>query len=72
MLKFVSVYIAGFFEMVELFFDKAANLLEPHLVDTMKGRISREEKEKKVRGILRMVKPVNRWVQLLVKFVWFR
>jgi glutamate dehydrogenase (NAD(P)+) len=49
-----------FFEMVQLFYDKAAKLLEPHLVDTMKGRISREEKQTKVRGILKMVKPCNR------------
>lgn len=49
---------ASFFEMVELYYDKAASLLEPNLVKQMTGPA--EDREKRVRGILRMIKPCNR------------
>lgn len=51
---------ATFCEMTELFFDKATQLLEPTLVDEMKGRMSREDKVKRVQGLLRMIKPCHR------------
>lgn len=57
---FLFFFFTEFFEMVKLFYDKAAAKLEPHLIDTMKGRISREEKEKKVKGIMKVVKPCKR------------
>lgn len=49
---------ASFFEMVELYYDKAAALLEPNLVKQMSGAV--EDREKRVRGILSMIKPCNR------------
>lgn len=49
---------ASFFEMVELYYDKAAALLEPNLVKQMAGPL--EDREKRVRGILRMIKPCSR------------
>ena len=52
-------YDPNFFEMVEMFFDKAASLVEDKLVEEMKGRISVEEKRNRVRGILKMIKPCN-------------
>ncbi|PAA88390.1 hypothetical protein BOX15_Mlig028167g2 [Macrostomum lignano] len=48
-----------FFEMVEKFFDKAAGLLEPKLIDEMPSKIPIEERSKRVRGILSTVKPCN-------------
>eukprot|EP00092_Neocalanus_flemingeri_P019991 GFUD01021651.1.p1 GENE.GFUD01021651.1~~GFUD01021651.1.p1 ORF type:complete len:547 (-),score=95.39 GFUD01021651.1:44-1684(-) len=49
----------GFFEMVEFFFHKACVLVEDTLIDEhMKNqRIPRELKEKKCRGILRLIEP---------------
>jgi len=49
----------GFFEMVEYFFHRACVLVEDRLIDEhMKNqRISREEKEKKCRGILKLIEP---------------
>ena len=51
---------ASFNAMVELFYDKAVGLLRPRLPAQMSGRISLEEKEKKVNGILGIIKPCNR------------
>ena len=48
-----------FFEMIEMFFDRAAELLEPKLVDNLKDRSTVEEKKLRVKGILRMIKPCN-------------
>jgi len=49
----------GFFEMVEFFFHKACVLVEDRLIDEhMKNqRISREAKEQKCRGILKLIEP---------------
>ncbi len=49
----------NFFEMVEMFFDRAANLVEDKLVEEMKDKLSVEDKRKRVQGILRMIKPCN-------------
>jgi len=50
----------GFFDMVGLFYERAAQALEPHLVGQLKGREAVELKEKKVRGILKLISPCNR------------
>lgn len=50
----------SFFEMVELYYDKAAKILKPNLPMIMKDRISEEAKIQKAEGILRMIKPCNR------------
>lgn len=49
----------GFHEMVDTFFDRAADLLYDHLVDEIKGKATLEEKKQRVNGILSMVKPCN-------------
>ena len=46
--------------MVELFYDRAADLIRPNLPKVMKDRTSDEVKRQKVDGILRMIKPCNR------------
>lgn len=50
---------ASFFEMVELYYDKAATLMEPNLVKGLSGG-SVGDREKRVRGILGMIKPCTR------------
>ncbi|ESO87115.1 hypothetical protein LOTGIDRAFT_177468 [Lottia gigantea] len=45
--------------MVELFFDKAAAHIEDSLLREVKGKGSLEEKKKKVKGILKIIKPNN-------------
>ncbi|OWF49839.1 glutamate dehydrogenase, mitochondrial-like [Mizuhopecten yessoensis] len=54
----------SFSETVDRFFDKAADLVEDKLADTMKGRLTMEEKKRKVRGILKMIKPCNHMIEL--------
>lgn len=54
----------NFFEMVEMFFDKAASLMEDKLVEDLKERIPEDEKRKRVRGILKMIKPCNHVVSI--------
>lgn len=49
---------ASFFKMVELYYDKAATLLQPNLVKSLTG--TAEEREKRVKGILSIIKPCNR------------
>ena len=56
----------GFSETVDYFFDKAAALVQDKLADELPGKISHEEKMRKVRGILKVIKPVNH----LVKFCY--
>ncbi len=52
----------SFFQCVEKFFDRAADIVEPTLVEEMKGArgMSREDREKRVRGILSIIKPCTR------------
>jgi glutamate dehydrogenase (NAD(P)+) len=45
--------------MVEMFFDRAAGIVEDKLVEEMKGRDPPEIKRKKARGILKVIKPCN-------------
>ena len=55
----------SFFEMVEMYFDKAVQLLETKLIEeSQMGRISLEEKRKRVHGILKMIKPCNSVIAL--------
>lgn len=49
---------ASFFEMVERYYDRAAEMLHPNLVLEMQG--SPEERNKRVKGILDLIKPCNR------------
>ena len=50
----------NFFEMVEMYFDRASSLLEDRLTDEVKGKnMTMEDKRKKVQGILRLIKPCN-------------
>ena len=48
-----------FFEMVQMYFKKACDMVEQDLVKEVKGRISETEKKNRVRGILDMIKPCN-------------
>ena len=54
----------SFFQCVEKFFDTAASVLEPTLISEMKGlgmrTLSQEDKEKRVKGLLSIIKPCNR------------
>ena len=45
----------GFFEMVQLYFQQAIVLCRDQLVDEVKGRVSEDEKKKRVDGILKMM-----------------
>lgn len=47
----------NFFEMVEYFFHRACCIVEDHLVEELKARISVEAKRKKVRGLLGIMEP---------------
>jgi glutamate dehydrogenase (NAD(P)+) len=49
----------NFFDMVQQFVDRAALLVEDKLVEELKDRSSEDEKRKRVRGILQMMKPCN-------------
>ena len=49
----------NFFEIVELFFDKAATLVEDKLVEEIKGRTTLEEKRARVQGVIKIIKPCN-------------
>lgn len=49
----------NFFTMVEGFFDRGAAIVEDKLVEDLKTRETAEQKKKRVRGILRIIKPCN-------------
>lgn len=49
----------NFFTMVEGFFDRGAAIVEDKLVEGLKTRESPEQKIKRVRGILKIIKPCN-------------
>lgn len=53
-----------FFDMVELFYHRARQVLEPSLLDTIKDRTSVEEKQKKVKGILQMMEPCDHIIEI--------
>lgn len=54
----------SFSQTVDKFFDKASDLVEDKLADTMKGKLTMEEKKRKVSGILKMIKPCNHMIEL--------
>jgi len=55
----------GFYRQVELFYDRAAKILEEKLVDDMhKSKLSDDMKRKKVRGILKIIKPCNHVLEI--------
>ncbi|OQV18434.1 Glutamate dehydrogenase, mitochondrial [Hypsibius exemplaris] len=49
----------SFTDMVEYFFNRGATIAEDHLVDNLKGRASNDEKRHRVKGILKVIKPVD-------------
>lgn len=49
----------NFYEMVEMFFDRAAAIVEDKLVEEFKGAESADEKRAKIAGILKVIKPCN-------------
>uniref|UniRef100_A0AAZ3RAW2 Glutamate dehydrogenase n=1 Tax=Oncorhynchus tshawytscha TaxID=74940 RepID=A0AAZ3RAW2_ONCTS len=49
----------NFFRMVEGFFDRGAAIVEDKLVEDLKSRETPEQKTKRVKGILRIIKPCN-------------
>ncbi|CAF1175099.1 unnamed protein product [Didymodactylos carnosus] len=54
----------GFYRQVELFYDRAAAILEDKLVNEMKTKLSDDLKRKKVRGILKIIKPCNHVLEI--------
>ena len=50
---------SSFYNMVELFFDRAAAIVEDKMVEELKSRDSTEMKRKKIKGILKVIKPCN-------------
>ena len=55
----------GFYRQVELFYDRAAKILEEKLVaDMTKSKLSEDMKRKKVRGILKIIKPCNHVLEI--------
>jgi len=49
----------NFFEMVEMYFDRAALIVEDKMVEEMKSRDTPEKKRHKIKGILKVIKPCN-------------
>ncbi|XP_077351987.1 glutamate dehydrogenase, mitochondrial-like isoform X1 [Festucalex cinctus] len=54
----------NFLAMVEGFFDRGAAIVEDKLVDELKTRESADNKRKRVRGILKLIKPCNHVLSL--------
>lgn len=53
-----------FFDMVEYFFHRACQIAEDKLVEEMKGRMSVEDKRKKVKGILMLMQGCDHILQI--------
>lgn len=49
----------NFYHMVEMFFDRAAAIVEDKMVEEMKSRDAPDVKRKKIQGILKVIKPCN-------------
>lgn len=49
----------NFYQMVELFFDRAATIVEEKMVEELNPRDSVEVRRKKIKGILKVIKPCN-------------
>lgn len=54
----------SFSETVDKFFDKAAALVIDKLAAEMKGKMSKEDKYKKTKGILGLIKPCNHILEM--------
>ncbi|CAF1026465.1 unnamed protein product [Brachionus calyciflorus] len=54
----------NFYKMVEMFYDRAAAIVEDKMVEEMKSRESPEAKRKKIRGILSVIKPCNHVLEM--------
>lgn len=55
----------GFYRQVELFYNRAAKILEEKLVNDMqKSKLTEDLKRKKVRGILKIIKPCNHVLEI--------
>uniref|UniRef100_A0A915JLF3 glutamate dehydrogenase [NAD(P)(+)] n=1 Tax=Romanomermis culicivorax TaxID=13658 RepID=A0A915JLF3_ROMCU len=54
----------SFNRMVEHYFDRGCSVIEPKLVEEMKGRISTAEKKALVQGIMRNIKAPNKVIYL--------
>ncbi|KAG8316639.1 glutamate dehydrogenase [Homalodisca vitripennis] len=53
-----------FFDMVEYFFHRACQIAEDKLVEDMKGRMSVDDKRKKVKGILLGMQPCDHILEI--------
>jgi glutamate dehydrogenase (NAD(P)+) len=53
-----------FFDMVEYFFHRACQIAEDKLVEDMKGKMSLEDKRKKVKGILLGMQPCDHILEI--------
>ena len=49
----------SFYKMVEMFFDRASLIVEDKMVEENKTRDSPDARRKKIRGILKVIKPCN-------------
>ena len=59
----VPVDDVNFYNMVEMFYDRAAVIVEDKMVEEMKSRDSTEVKRKTIKGILKAIKPCNHVLQ---------
>lgn len=53
-----------FFDMVEYFFHRACQIAEDKLVDELKGKMSIEDKKKKVKGILMLMQRCDHIIEI--------
>jgi len=53
-----------FFDMVEYFFHRACQIAEDQLVEEMKGKLTLEEKKKKVKGILMLMQQCDHIIEI--------
>ena len=49
----------SFYKMVELYFDRAAAIVEDKMVEDSKSKDPNDLRRKKIRGILKVIKPCN-------------
>ncbi|XP_034115636.1 glutamate dehydrogenase, mitochondrial isoform X1 [Drosophila nasuta] len=53
-----------FFDMVEYFFHRGCQISEDRLIEDMKGKMSLDEKKKKVKGILMLMQPCDHIIEI--------